>query len=291
MGAWGPGLYQDDEALDLKNTIALLAKMPGSGDRVLEILLQNQSEPPEFDRDGGPAFWLVVADQFERRGIACDIAQRRALAAIDEGEDLRDLKARDMGEKDLRKRAKLLQDLKARLLSPRPVRERPQRASKPSMVVEPGDVFTYPTMGGVPMNPWSGRDPIKPHGGAFVPDGWGALIVLATGRAYDWFPWCTYSGVSPWQNERWTLEDVRRSRLTMPFVYRGVPRSRHLKRIGALHIGRLALAVAAVDGLPIDKAAQSPEYVVYAGWSPTGYCNRTPEGEGVKVTDFLTETH
>jgi hypothetical protein len=32
MGAWGPGLYQDDEAADLRNTISLLSKMPGVED-------------------------------------------------------------------------------------------------------------------------------------------------------------------------------------------------------------------------------------------------------------------
>jgi hypothetical protein len=64
MGAWGPGLYQDDEAADLRNTISLLSKMPADGDRILEILVGNHPEPPAMDRDGGPTFWLVVADQF-----------------------------------------------------------------------------------------------------------------------------------------------------------------------------------------------------------------------------------
>jgi hypothetical protein len=33
MGTWGTGLYQDDEAEDLRDTIAVLGRMPIDGDR------------------------------------------------------------------------------------------------------------------------------------------------------------------------------------------------------------------------------------------------------------------
>ena len=59
MGTWGTGLYQDDGAKDLKNTIALLAKVPVSGDRLLEILLGSYKDGVKLTDDGGPTFWLV----------------------------------------------------------------------------------------------------------------------------------------------------------------------------------------------------------------------------------------
>lgn len=68
-GARGAGLYDDDNALDLKNSIALLAKIPADGERLLQILRRQHPEP-------GKVFWRVVADQFERRGIAGETVLR-----------------------------------------------------------------------------------------------------------------------------------------------------------------------------------------------------------------------
>ena len=289
MGAWGPGLYQDDEALDLKNTISLLSNMPADGDRILEILLANQPEPPTFDRDGGPAFWLVVADQFERRGIRCHLACERARTAIDAGEDLRDLKAREMDDRDLRKRAKVLEALKARLVSPRPLRPRPSGYRKPPMVVSPGEVFAFPSMQGESMNPWSGREPFQIYGGRFEPDGWGVLLILCTGRAYDWFPWCTYSTLSVWSEREPTLAEARDARLSSMSARRGVPRARHLARIGARLLGRLHLADARVERIPITEEAKSPEYVVAVGWSLTGFSTAAPAVDAIRVTELLAD--
>ena len=67
MGSWGLGLYQDDSASDLRSMIAILAKLPASGDGILQIILDNWNEPVGLGDDAGPTFWLVVADQFERR--------------------------------------------------------------------------------------------------------------------------------------------------------------------------------------------------------------------------------
>ena len=69
MGSWGPGLYQDDDTKDLKDTIGILARLPVSGERILELLIEGRRESTGLDQSGGPTFWLVVADQFERKGI------------------------------------------------------------------------------------------------------------------------------------------------------------------------------------------------------------------------------
>jgi len=62
MGSWGIGLYQDDSAADVRDMISLLAKLPVSGDRLLEIILDNYQDNVGLNEDGGPTFWLVVAD-------------------------------------------------------------------------------------------------------------------------------------------------------------------------------------------------------------------------------------
>ena len=266
MGCWGPGLYQDDEAADLKNTIALLAKLPADGDRILEILLGHQSAPPEFDRDGGPTFWLVVADQFERRGIASSLVFERALAAINTGADLRDQEARDMSAPDLKKRAAVLSALKERLASPRPVRPRPKPGRPPQNPVKPGDMFAFPTMDGQGVNPWSRGQLFGLGGAAFQPNGWGALLILRIGRAYDWFPWCAYATLSVPSSHLPALVDARNARLGIGQL--GVPRTSHLRRIGARLIGSLSLDPSRIQSrVKMGPQETTPEFAVYAGWS------------------------
>lgn len=293
MGCWGPGLYQDDDAADLKSSVALLAKLPVDGDRLLEILLSKRSEAPDFDKDGGPAFWLVVADQFERRGIASARAFERALAAIDEGVDLRDLRARGMAEKDLRKRAKILAELRERFESPRALRPRPQAAKPPQCPVGVGDVLAFPTMAGAGINPWSrkGRLIDLKKNRAFVADGWGAMLILATGRAYDWFPWCAYASLSVSSASEPTLTAARESRLLVEKEARlGVPRPLHLKRINARALGRLPLDPGKVVArVPLGTPRYGPEFAVYADWSLYGYSRAEPFDKGVRVADLLAD--
>jgi hypothetical protein len=269
LGSWGAGLYQDDEAADLKNTIALLAKLPADGDRILEFLLEHREEPPSFDRDGGPTFWLVVADQFERRGIASAQVFNRALAVIREGADLRDQEARDMSARDLRKRAVVLSALQQRFQSPRPLRPRPSAKRPPQCPVSPGDVFSFPTMNGQGVNPWSRDKVFGLGGGVFQPNAWGALLILDTGRAYEWFPWCAYATLSVSPTLEPSLTDAREARLGMGQL--GVPRTLHLHRMVARHLGRLSLDPAKVQSrVTMGDQDSTPEYAVYAGWSLYG---------------------
>lgn len=184
MGSWGVGLYHDDSALDLRETIALLSSMPASGDRILEILLENHGEPVGFDDPGGPAFWLVVADQFERRGIVCERAYERAIAAIETGTDLRDLESRKAAPTDLKKRARILFALGQRLRAPRRPRSRPKAARLPPSVVETGDVYSFPTMSGKGFNAFF---PTWERA-RFKPDGWGALLIVATAASWTGSP-------------------------------------------------------------------------------------------------------
>ena len=76
MGCWGPGLYQDDDAEDLKNSIALLAKLPVDGDRLLEILLANQEVPPDFDNDDAAIHYVLckTPDRLSQSALGSHVA-------------------------------------------------------------------------------------------------------------------------------------------------------------------------------------------------------------------------
>jgi hypothetical protein len=87
MGTWGAALYDDDTASDLRNALAVVCKVPADGDRLLELLAEMYPQRDPADDDGA-LFWLVTADQFERRGIACAAVTATALSIIEQGTDL-----------------------------------------------------------------------------------------------------------------------------------------------------------------------------------------------------------
>jgi hypothetical protein len=262
MGSWGPGLYQDDDALDLKSAIALLSKLPVPGDRIVEILLSKRDDDAHLNKDGGPTFWLVVADQFERKGIESTLAFSMAKEAIESGADLRDLEGRGMDLPDIRKRAKLLEALGARFRSPRPLRPRASAKRPPPMVVEVGQAYSFPTMENTAKISIS-RAPTE-----FEPDGWGAMLILGTGRVYDWLPWCAYQSLSVPRDREATLEDVRRSRLlSAETAQLAVPRRSDLALIEAKLLGRLDLNSRVIaERVPFLPQGYGPEMAVYAGW-------------------------
>jgi hypothetical protein len=70
MGTWGVGLYAGDFAMDLRSTISAVARLPVDSDNLIEILCESEptaaSNPDDEDHT---TFWLVIADQFAKRGI------------------------------------------------------------------------------------------------------------------------------------------------------------------------------------------------------------------------------
>lgn len=284
MGEWGVGLYQGDTAADLRNTISLLAKLPASGERLLEILLETHGEGVTFDDEDGPTFWLVVADQFERRGIACPEVFERALAAIDTGADLRDWERRDASPSDLKKRAKVLQTLAERLRAPRPLRPRPTGKRPPPLLVDVGEVYRFPAMGRASFNPWFPNW----EAGRFQPDGWGALLIVACGRVFDWFPWCAYASLTVDAARKPSLEDAARAHCTSEAAQLSIPRRSHMKRLAMELLGRLPIdAEKAAKAVP---PRTTPQYALVAGWSfyPHAW---EPGGErGIAVSRLIGPT-
>jgi len=283
MGSWGPGLYSDDTTADLKNMIALLDKLPASGDRLLEILLEQHKEPVGMKDDSGPAFWLVVADQFERRGIASVKTFKQALTAIDTGADLRDLEARGLGHGDLAKRRKILDELAARLRKPRPVKARPRAGNPPDMVVETGEVYAFPTMKRRCRDVWAKVS----NDGAFKPDGWGALLVVASGRVFEWLPWCAASSLSVEPSREPTLDEASGAQLIQDGAQLCVPRRKDMERMQTRLLGRLGVDRAKGEAEIPDEFTK--EFAVVADWSIAHAARGRPEDfpVGKPVRDLL----
>src|SRR5689334_3726173 len=89
MGEWGAGLYSGDFAADLRSAVSAVARLPLEPDELVRALID--TEPAAANHAGDPdhtTFWLILADQFARRGIVSKPAHERALAILESGADL-----------------------------------------------------------------------------------------------------------------------------------------------------------------------------------------------------------
>ncbi len=185
MGSWGIGLYGNDTASDLKAGFAELVRLPVGGDELLEKLLEAYPagrDPEDEDYTGS---WLALADLFHAYGLDHPEVFARAFEIVESGADLAALRALEMSEADLRKRARVLDRLaeKWRAPNPKPRARRVIEAPEP-LLLESGACLAYPTQKG---NAANAVLPAARLAKTFRPDGWGAFVVLATARRHGYF--------------------------------------------------------------------------------------------------------
>ena len=189
MGAWGTGLYSGDFAADLRAVIAVVSRLPLDEEGLVESIRAAEKTAADNPADEDhTAFWLVVADQFEKRGIFSVRVRDTALAIIDGGNDAAIMQKLGMKPADLRKRAANLAELRARIVAqpmvsrPRKTMERPE-----PYVFDVGGVYAYPTRAGDPINPYMG--PRYFDRALWSPDGCGLMLIIGRGRAFDYLAW------------------------------------------------------------------------------------------------------
>jgi hypothetical protein len=118
MGVWGTRLYAGDFAMDLRSTIAAVARLPFETDRLLDILCETEpAAAKDPDNEDHTTFWLIAADLFAKRGIVSDRVRNKALDIIDANRDLTMLERLGMPPADLAKRAKVLKEVRARIIA------------------------------------------------------------------------------------------------------------------------------------------------------------------------------
>jgi hypothetical protein len=134
-----------------------------------------------------------VADQFARRGIDNKRAREIALEIIDTNRDLEMLGKLGIPARDLRKRQKVLDEVRQRVIAPN-VRAKPRevmRSAQP-LLMQTGDVLVYPTFGGRCRNPYFVDQEKDRMGTASRPwqiDSWAAMVIVDSGRAFDFLAW------------------------------------------------------------------------------------------------------
>jgi hypothetical protein len=189
MGAWGTGLYSSDMALDMRATIKSVLRLPFDEDRIVDILRDGERHAADDPNDEDhTTFWLVLADQFEKRGVAHAPTREKAIGIIDRGDDLAMMEKRGMKLSDLRKRGAKLAELRARLAAaPRPSKPRATIKAPQPYVLEIGVLYACPVHGSSCLTPHL-RDNYYADS-PWIPDGWRQFVILDRGREFDYLVW------------------------------------------------------------------------------------------------------
>jgi hypothetical protein len=240
MGIWGTGLYSGDFAMDLRSTVAALLRLPFDPEKIVEIACGVEpSAASDPKNEEHTTFWLVLADQFVKRGVPCDRLRTKALAIIDSGEDLALMATLGMKATDLRRRETKLAELRSRIATPSSGAKRRNALRSPQpLLMELGDVLVYPTCAGRCINPYF---PSKEQDGRWTQDGWGAMVIIDCGRAFDFLSWYLAMTIAYAVVERPTLDLLSGSELLWRLGLPGTCSASHFRKMELEKIGRFSV--------------------------------------------------
>ena len=140
MSSWGPGLYQDDLAKDVRDYYRDQLRKGKSGYEITEELTKQYAY--SSDSDDSSIFWFALADIQWDLGRLEDSVKEQALSHIRSGYDLRRWKEENPME--AKKRAEILSELEQKLLTPQPSEKSISQYKLYHCEWKIGDVFAYP---------------------------------------------------------------------------------------------------------------------------------------------------
>lgn len=283
MGVFGVGLYSGDFAMDLRSTISAVVRLPYDGDKLADILCETEATAANKPEDEDhTTFWLVVADQFAKRAIVCDRVREKALVIIDSGADVARHHKLGMNASDLRKRQKVLKEVRERITAPpvigrsRPVLKKPQ-----AFVMEIGDVLVYPTCGGRCINAYAASRELD-RMGSMAPvrsqDGWSAMAIVDRGRAFDFLAWYRPLTICKAAVHKPMLEELLAEEVLWKSPSAGTCSPVHFKRMEFEKIGALP-----VDNNKLRRSFPGMRPGISAAVSDISICN------GVSVAPYAPE--
>jgi hypothetical protein len=135
MGAWGPGLFSDDRACDVRDEFRDLIGEGLTAEEATERILASYPSMAE-DPDNGSVVLIALAVTQWKTGRLLDTIRDQAVAAIDAGADL------DRWDDDPAKH-RALAKAREQLLSPQRSPVRITRRRKSTTPFEAGDVLPY----------------------------------------------------------------------------------------------------------------------------------------------------
>jgi hypothetical protein len=269
-------LYSGDFAKDLSSATRAVAQLPFDGERLADLLCSVEPGAANNASDEDhTTFWLVVADQFAKRGIVCERVRQRALEIIDGGEDLAMLSRLGLDAAGLKKRGKILAELREKIVDatatakPRRVLKKPQ----PLLMVA-GDVVVYPTARGYPINPYfSSVEKMRPE---WIQDGWGAAVIVEAGLEFDFLAWYRPLTIANSMSAKRGYEDVLANE---PWVMRlpGTCSTSHFRKMRIEKIGAVT-----IDGEKRDRCFPKRQTGRSAAVNDISIANRLSVGPALR---------
>lgn len=181
MGTWGPGLYANDLAKDLKSTVASVLRLPHEPADLVRLLEESfPVQSSQIADEDYTSFWLVVAHDFHKRGVNEPSLFQRAIEIVDSGMDLNCPERQEMSASDQLKRKEILAELRDRLTKPPQIKKRKTLSKPEPLVLNAGDLFVYPVFEyGQCVNPYSSRWNRDQ-------EAWGVACILRSGHVFEY---------------------------------------------------------------------------------------------------------
>ena len=266
MGAWGPGLYSSDAALDERRVVRSLLRLPIGPDEIIEAIRRYDPVLDDLDDVDHVTSWFVIADMFYRYGIEHQPTIERIRQYVNDGLDLTIMSDLGMDPSSIRKRKAILESFAVKVTSPNPKPSKRRVLQKPQpLLFEAGELIRYPTQDGKSANPYCSTWEEQ----GFNPNGYLAGLIVEVGRSFDFFAWYCYSLVDRVFPSSPTVEECLAEEL-YGSVY-GTMSATHFKRQAIETVTQLRLSPSAADrlrhkpeGTPI---YESPEYVTTIDYS------------------------
>lgn len=229
MGAWGSGLYSNDDAADFLELVHPILKLPQPINELIELLRLESAD----EIGDETTFWLVLADQLEKKGVRHPSTANKAIEILEAGTDIEELRDAGAEEIDVKARAKANLKLLARLKNPRAEKPRKTLKKPQPAAVKVGDYVCFPTQQGSAPNPYS-----PPGTEDFVQDGWGLIQVHDIGWEFEYLNWVKILQLTWSHKHPPTIEDAIRAP-AQPYVCLayGTLSSAHFKRMQMQVVG------------------------------------------------------
>ena len=142
MASWGPKLYQDDIAEDVRDYYKDQLKRGKTNEQVTGELLE-EYEDILSDEEETPIFWFALADSQWEYGRLLPYVKEKALEYLKSGTDLIRWKNEAVNLKEYQTREKVLRDLEFKLKSPQPLPKKVSQYRLYQCEWKIGDIFAY----------------------------------------------------------------------------------------------------------------------------------------------------
>jgi Domain of unknown function (DUF4259) len=138
VGAWGPGIFSDDTAADIRGDYRELLEDQVPDSEAMRRVIEAYRH---LDADEEHILWLALAAAQFQWGRLDDDVKRQALQVIDSGRGLE--LWQEAGAKELSKRKAALEKLRNQLTGPQPAKKTVRRPWRHVTDLQPGDVLSF----------------------------------------------------------------------------------------------------------------------------------------------------